>query len=202
MSSWTYVNGTITVDAIGRTQAEKEYILKTVLDHLPLVTGSEEDMYTYLIQANGYICTTNTDEFGQFSNLLTDDYGTHSQKRGHLKTQDRYFIVVDGSFRDRQFDTTFAEFNKWLCRLSKRVIVRDVLVKLSGFGKEYLFTNKNDVYGEMFEETTWSNPGGEPAWCEYLVWQDGTSGYPRLLEYKYYNNAENDKRVEAWLKRD
>ena len=43
MSWWTYINGTITVSPMGRTQAEKRYILETVLDHLPLVTGSERD---------------------------------------------------------------------------------------------------------------------------------------------------------------
>ena len=54
MSSWTYINGVITVFPLGRTQAEKRYILDTVLDHLPKVTGSERDMNTYLIQKSGY----------------------------------------------------------------------------------------------------------------------------------------------------
>ncbi len=46
MSWWTYVNGTV-VHPMGRTQTEKRYILDTVLAHLPLVTGSEEDMNIY-----------------------------------------------------------------------------------------------------------------------------------------------------------
>ena len=33
MSMWTHITGAIRVNAIGRTQAEKEYILKTILDH-------------------------------------------------------------------------------------------------------------------------------------------------------------------------
>jgi hypothetical protein len=40
MSWWTYINGMIKVSPMGRTQAEKTYILQTVLDHLPIVTGS------------------------------------------------------------------------------------------------------------------------------------------------------------------
>ena len=44
MSFWTYLTGTVTVRPMGRTQAEKRYILDTVLEHLPLVTGSEKDM--------------------------------------------------------------------------------------------------------------------------------------------------------------
>ena len=50
MSYWTYLNGTITVDCIGRTTEEAEYILKTVLNHLPRVTGSEGDMNVYMIR--------------------------------------------------------------------------------------------------------------------------------------------------------
>lgn len=41
MSWWTYINGSIVVYPMGRTQPEKKYILDTVLAHLPLVTGSE-----------------------------------------------------------------------------------------------------------------------------------------------------------------
>ena len=50
MSSWTYINGTVTVHPMGRTQPEKRYILETVLNHLPRVTGSEGDMDVYIIQ--------------------------------------------------------------------------------------------------------------------------------------------------------
>ena len=44
MSWWTYVHGTIVVSPMGRTQAEKRYILDTVLEHLPVVSGSERDI--------------------------------------------------------------------------------------------------------------------------------------------------------------
>ena len=55
MSWWSYINGTITVAPMGRTQAEKRYILDTVLEHLPRVSGgSEGDMNVYVIQKNGY----------------------------------------------------------------------------------------------------------------------------------------------------
>lgn len=51
MSLWTHINGTITIDAIGRTQAENKYILDTILEHLPLVTGSEKK-HEYLSDSN------------------------------------------------------------------------------------------------------------------------------------------------------
>lgn len=203
ISSWTYINGTITVDAVGRTQAEKEYILKTILDHLPLVTGSEKDMNVYLIQTNGHSSRSSADEFRERTNNLVDMYGDRSRKRGWLRTQRKYLILVEGAFRDRYFEETFSEFNKWLCRLAKRVEIDDVLVKLSGYEKEYLFTNKNECYSEMFENPSWAmaNEDREPAWWEYLMWESDDSGYPRLLAYKYFNDEENDKRVKEWLKK-
>lgn len=50
MSYWSFVHGTVTVLPFGRTQAEKRYLLDTVLDHLPKVTGSEGDMNIYLLE--------------------------------------------------------------------------------------------------------------------------------------------------------
>lgn len=62
MSWWSYIHGTIEVFPMGRTQAEKRYILDTVLDHLPRVTGSEGDMDVYVIQKNGYNSSSSCDE--------------------------------------------------------------------------------------------------------------------------------------------
>lgn len=203
MSMWTYISGTITVDAIGRTQAEKEYILRTILDHLPLVTGSEGDMSVYLIKANGHDCSSSVDEFENRSNQLTNSYGAHDQKNGWLKTQSKYIIVVDGSLRNRMFDTTFAEFNKWLCRLAKRVQIDKVLVELTGENKIYVFTDNDNVFRDMFEYPSWSclNDDGEPAWWEYLYWQPDHTGFPKQLAYKYYNDPNNDKCVEDWIRK-
>lgn len=170
MSKWTRIRGMITIDAVGRTQSEKRYILETILSHLPLVTGSEKDMYTHIVQAAGYNHYTSFDEFGCITNNLTDSYGDHDRKNGEMRNQDFYYIVVEGNFRDRDFNTTFIEFNKWLCRLAKRTFVTDVLVKLSYYSKDYLFTNQNDCYTDMYEYPSWSvnNNTGEPAWWEYL----------------------------------
>lgn len=54
MSMWTYVQGLIELSVPGRTQAEKDYILQTVIDHLPKVTGSEKPMNIYTIQTAGH----------------------------------------------------------------------------------------------------------------------------------------------------
>lgn len=123
MSYWTHIVGTITVSPMGRTQAEKRYILETVLDHLPRVTGSERDMNIHIVQKAGFDSASSCDEFGMVTNNLKDSYGDRSRRRGWLHTQNEYILVVEGNFRDRFFNDTYREFIKWLCRLAKRVDV-------------------------------------------------------------------------------
>lgn len=149
MSSWTYIQGLIELDVPGRTQAEKNYILQTVIDHLPKVTGSEKSMNIYTIQTAGHDSWQNFDEF---YNLVED-----------FRTQSRYFLVLDGSLRDRYYKDIFKELNKFLNRLAKRLIVDSVYVRLYDYNHSYTFTNKNDCYGKMFEN---DNP-----WYNYLMWE-------------------------------
>ena len=49
MSYWTKVNGNIVVEPMGDTQAEIRYVLDSVLEHLPIVSGSEGCMDVYII---------------------------------------------------------------------------------------------------------------------------------------------------------
>lgn len=151
MSSWTYVQGLIEVSAPGRTQAEKDYILQTVIDHLPKVTGSEYDMNIYTIRAKGHSSWSNHDELDH----LNWDF----------KTQSKYFLVLDGSLRDRHYEDTFKELNKFLNRLSKRIPVDSMHVQVYTYDHSHIhtFTNENDYYGKMFEY--------EDPWYKYLMWE-------------------------------
>lgn len=201
MSYWTYINGTIVVQPMGRTQAEKRYILETVLDHLSFVTGSEGDMNVYIIQKNGYNSSSSHTEFGEWG-------GYRKWKTLSTKIQDEYILIVNSSFRDRLFDQTYKEFQKWICRLAKRIDIKDVLVELKGYEKSVIVKNYNlkgrqsweTVYGQMNEKPTWCYDDKEcvePNWCEYLMWDRAkNSNYPMMLKYKYVNDRENDKEVE------
>lgn len=208
MSWWTYVHGTVTVHPMGRTQAEKRYILETVLDHLPFVTGSESPMNVYIIQKNGYNSSSSHTEFGMLG-------GYRNWKTLSTETQDEYILVVDGSLRDRMFDQTYREFQKWLCRLAKRVDVEDVLVEIKGYEQSAIIRNPrvqskyskyscDTVYGQMHEKPTWcydDDEFGEPNWCEYLMWSRAKdSSLPMMLEYKYIANKENDEETERRIK--
>ena len=200
MSYWTHIDGKIIVSPMGRTQAEKRYILETVLNHLPLVTGSEGDMNVYIIQKNGTNCSSSCDEYGQMSNNLIDSYGNHN-RNGWLEVQEEYILVIDEALRDRRFNETFREFMKWLCRLSKRVWVKDVLVRINNdYDKQYVINEFgfDSPYSNMEEYPSWSKGSdGEPCWCEHLMWERAkNSDYPMLLGYKYFSDEENDAEVE------
>ncbi len=206
MSRWAYVRGTITITPLGRTQAEKRYILDSVLDHLPRVTGSEGDMNVYVIQKNGHNCSYSCDEFGEHSNNLIGSYGQKTN-RGWLNTQSQYIIIVDGSLRDRCFEDTKREFMKWICRLAKRVKVDTALVDISGCNENWeeanLLIREDSRFFDMFECPSWSI-AAEPndvAWCEYLMWDPvKDSQYPLALAYKYYNDKDVDEEFEHRIK--
>lgn len=192
MSCWTYVSGMIVVSPMGRTQAEKRYILETVLDHLPLVTGSEGNMDVYIIQKNGHDESSSHTEFGMWG-------GYRNWKTLSTDIQSEYILVVDGNLRDRMFDQTFREFQKWLCRLAKRVWVEDVMVEVKAYEEVSLIRNTNGIYTKMFEDPTWCNDDeySEPNWCEYLMWDRARKyDYPMMLAYKYIDDPENNQEVE------
>ena len=92
MSKWTYVRGVVYLNVIGVTQEQKDYILKTVLSHLPVVSGSESDMVW---------------EVSQIGDCYSD------VKRS-------YAVTLHGNLRDRDYETTLREFMKWLMRLARR----------------------------------------------------------------------------------
>lgn len=210
MSYWTYITGTITVSPIGRTQAQKRYILDTVLAHLPIVSGSERDMNVYVIQKNGHNSSSSCDEFGERTNNLTNRYGNRTRNRGMLRTQDEYILVVDAALRDREFNQTYREFMKWLVRLGKRVMIDYILVKISGYDKTTVIKDRSvqnekyswqNVFDNLFENPSWTNDDGEVNWCEYMLYPRAKdSDYPMMLAYKYFNDKENDKEVERRMK--
>ena len=197
MSYWTHINGTIEVSPMGRTQAETRYILETVLDHLPRVTGSEANMDIYIIQEKGCNVSSSHTEFGVWGGFLGWD-----EKNLSLETQSKYVLVVKGALRDRMFEQTYREFQNWLCRLAKRIRVFNVMVEIKSYNRTAMIRNRNGAYTDMFEDPTWAQdePGGEPNWCEYLMW-DRVKGsdYPMMLAYKYYRDEENDREVERRL---
>ena len=186
MSYWSYISGTIEVEPMGRTQAEKTYILQTVLDHLPVVEGSERDMQIYMNQKNGVNSSCSCDEFGLSTDKAIGYYGARNREKGFFSTQDCYILTLSGSLRDCVFEDALKEIEKWLVRLSKRVQVTGILVQVQGQDKKLLFDNY-EPFLNMFEDCSWfadKNPKTYN-WCEYLMWERGEAEFPKVLEKKY-----------------
>jgi hypothetical protein len=190
MSHWSYIIGALEVEPIGRTQPEKRYVLDTVLEHLPKVEGSEGPMQVYVSQVRGPNCSSTCDEF------------CHSLPRYQwFETQDRYLLTVHAALRDCTFDEAYRQFAKWLTRLTKRIMVNYVCVKVDDYEKASVIDCPDlwhlceplMFYGKVPEES--------PNWCSYLYWEPSRSksGLPAMLEYKYVRDKENDERVEAWM---
>lgn len=191
MSMWTHIRGTLTVSPFGRTKHEVRYILETVLDHLPKVTGGERDMETYVVEKYHPNIYSSHNEFG-----------VRIQSYEHKEFSDQLIVVLDGDFRDRYFNETLREFMNWFMRLAKRVSVYDVIVSITADDRKqpYIFTGE---FWDYVEDPSWclSNKGGEPNWCEYLMWERAkNSDLPMMLQRKYVNDPENDAEVERRIK--
>ena len=204
MSHWTYVQGMIIVDPMGRTEPEREYILKTVLEHLPRVHGSEGNMQILISQPKGHNLFTSHDEF----DILIPKY---YDEREHQQTQ--YILTLYGNLRDTVFSETVRSLSKFLTRLSKRVPVHDIFIRVNDggvWGKcgHKLIISDEKPYSDMFETPSWNwngryklpcfapmydDPNGN--WCEYLMWESfKKTPYPKkLLKKLGYEVDENEK---------
>lgn len=178
MSEWTKVTGLVAVQVSGRTDKEKEYVLDSVLQHLPLVTGSEGPCHVMYVRAHGHNQSSSCDEFGNSSNLLPNEYGIPS-RYGSLTCQDKYFVVLEGSLRDRTFEQTVRETCRWLCRLSSRLFVSYCNVDVFS----------TEGYSYSFNQVGWLQDNfvsGKDNWTYGLTWnwvelQDGTHTWNTLL---------------------
>lgn len=200
MSYWTHILGVIQVSVIGRTQHEKTYILNTVLDHLPIVSGSERDMHVIVNVSDSANTFCTHDEFDMMTDNLTDRYGNKTRERGWLKYSDTYYLTVYGNLRDRLFKDTFREFQKWLSRLAKRINVETINVTITSDDRKqpyHFYYDYDSPYDRMFEEPSWVAEDGEPAWFEYLMWErEPDSSLPLMHVYKYYSDEKIDKEIE------
>ena len=142
MSWWTFVTGVIRVSTPARTTEQAEYIVKTVLNRLPQVTGSERNMRVSITPSLYEHESQDWDEFGKRTKNLVD---------GYLDIYPAFLLTVEGDLRDMKANETYREFVKWLCRLAKRIGVDDVCVKITdNFTKEIMITNPKP-YSDMYE---------------------------------------------------
>ena len=156
MSIWSYAHGSIEVQVPGRTQAEVQYVLDTVLSHLPVVCGSEEDMDVHPVQLNGFNSSSSYDEFLEKTNNLVDRYGKKNRDRGSNNVQTHYLIAIHGNFRDTTFTEAYRQIVKWLIRLSARVRIVDTIIKVWSYDKSTIIHDIN-LMNNYDYDSNWAN---------------------------------------------
>lgn len=157
MSYWSYVHGLIEVIPIGQTQAEKRYVLDTVLAHLPVIYGSEGPMQITVVEKEGHDISSWTDELG---NIRTDQMQWYHTN----EVQSAYLLVLSGDLRDRE--SIEDEFRSWLDILSGRIYVRNVLVAVTGHNGGVIIS---DDCTDKFVMPSWVEDGSRN-WCEDNTW--------------------------------
>ena len=186
MSSWTYIVGNISVRMMEKTDEEAEYILKTVLKHLPKVCGSERDMEVKVVNSDVITGWSSHDEFQAWTD-----------KSGFDEHQE-FNIIINAYLRDTFFDETHRAFIKWLTRLAKRLPIDDGVVKISdGWGDNIAMVNCHPF------ETLYES--GEENWANYMRWRYYDNyRYPKELLEKYWpevfeeENEEEKEKTNAY----
>ena len=178
MSSWFYIRGMITVCPFGRSQHEKRYILDSVLAHLPVVQGSEGGMHVHIIQRSGTNDSCSHDEYGCKTNN-----GIRSNK-WWFQMQDDYIIVLEADLRDIYWSEGVRMLTKWLCRLSSRIGIEEIMVEcFNGWNTKRFFDS--EPFDKMMTDPSWlkdydyywAPSGVTQNWCEHLMWKPEDNPY-------------------------
>lgn len=159
MGIWTNIRGTIYCSPAGATPEEQEYILKTVLRHLPKVnpykTRRDNMFETYINRINQPQGFKSWDEFGNDSNLT--DYDDYCYKA--FGCDYSFVITLYGMFRSDNQSDVLKRFEKWLCRFSKRVLVDYLSIDIwesCGESNNKISISKWEAYHDMYDfETNW-----------------------------------------------
>ena len=176
MSNWTYVTGIIEVDPYGHNDTERRYILETTLNHMPKITGSEEDVEVQCFPTQCYRGSIDEDEFGR---TLKHSYKNYSN----------FLVTLKGNLRDSVFYQTLKETNKFLNRLAKRINIVSMSVTVQNdypceFHKVYTFTN-NKMYDDLWEVPSWFDDRSS-AWWEYLLYDFVPTDFEGYYEDRRY----------------
>lgn len=169
MSVWSYVRGCVWVQVPGRTQCECDYVIKSVLNHLPLVSGSESDTYLQPVEANVDLHFSRFDDFGRPSNILINNKETNFHSRsGSFVVCNTYAIVVSGNLRDRSFEETVRNTEKLIVRLGKRLYVQHLHVLVYGdTGQSFSFSQSSELGKDWVSQLY--NPDESKVRLKYLI---------------------------------
>lgn len=197
---WTHINGSIIVEPLGFTSEQTEYVLKTVLNHLPVVESWREgEMEVYVNRRNGHNFSSSTDEYDDWTNLTKTNDGDTTTTRNPFTNphhaQTCYVITVCGDLRSTELIHVARQFAKWITRLSKRVQIINTNVIIRN-GERAISFDKSDWLDQNFEIPN-RDSDNFTNWSEHLVWQyiftKQTPENDDTDEYIFKKNKGGDK---------
>lgn len=192
MSFWTHVFGTVKVEPLGYSEHAREFVLRTVLDHLPPVIGSEGDMRVDVVPDDDKTFWSSSDEFGQSRR-------PGPGRRRMAGQSVAYFLVLHGNLRDRMFPQTKQDLDAWLGTLARRVRVREIMVRVTSDMGDCVTYEDALPYYEMFEEPSYQRDGFEtmtatrrcPDWrYDFMPDLEGVGNWCEVLPYLVPGGAE------------
>lgn len=182
MSVWSYVYGTITIDASGRDDAETDYFVSRIIGSLPPVTGSDGNMAVHVVKPSMPDSWINAD-------IYMNPLDRTKYPEGVRKDTSQRILLVEGDLRYRTFNETNREFSKWLSRLANRCLIDNILVAIRddiGY-QQYIYDYRKCG--------SWLDGLYEPIWLHELRngslrMNDGKS--TRALYYQGYDRDWSD----------
>lgn len=206
MSKWAYITGIVRADTLARTSAEAVYIGQTTVSHLPRVRGSEGDANLHVLLEDGHNCSSNVDEYDQFSNLYNGSYFKCFEHQTNI------LVTISGQLRDKTFDEALREAVKMLCRMAKYIWISECAVQVQDhYGRSVVITNKNGFLGELHEGFWEKEEGGRkmkikvypatgPAYTVDLPDTDPDTGSPIIWTQDMVDMwaEENLANVDSW----
>ena len=155
MAVWSYVYGTIPIDAAGRDDVDTDYRVSRVIGSLPPVTGSEYNMSMHVVKPSVPDSWINAD-------VYLNPLDANKCPSGNREDTSQRMLLVEGKLRDRTFDETNRAFVGWLSRLANRCMVDDILVTIhDDIGR------RECVY-DYRQMETWLRGLYEPIWLREL----------------------------------
>lgn len=136
MSMWTNVYGAIKVYCTEPNFEELQ--IKTVIESLPEITGSEENAEIKYIRLD----------------QIADSYYIDGNR---IKEYPYYMVVISGALRDKYAEETITEVKDFLTILGQRISIIGGFVKISDYSEKVIldaedFSAKNFWCGSWFRE--------------------------------------------------
>lgn len=210
MSHWSTIQGTLTIDEFsGVTQPEIDYIIRSTLQSLPDVNPSFHakpthyqsehhfDIFLNYSSLNRASCTHDDNQVYaghrtynlENKNRFVPNYNLYSNTSKMLETCTTCIVTVDGLFRDAFFEDTLRDFMNWLLRLSTKLYIDGVCVRVGGDRlnnhdeyASYIITDKDCYFGERYQ-------GNE--FAEVLIEESRRKRMQREEEYKKEKKERN-----------